>query len=173
MLENLKREAPEQLVQAANTVALEAARWAQQAIIRDKKIYAEVQALKNILVQFTKMSPGAAVDTAEVAEAPAASANGTNGTHAHAGVDPSTLKGEDLERYMDAVLANEPPNPNAPAPPKPFGATAQSAETAPASEVVGEDAAVARPEGVVVVPAAAAKAKARAAQVNGPAAPKA
>ena len=43
LLENLKREAPDKLVAASNTIALEAARWAQQAIVRDRKIYAEVQ----------------------------------------------------------------------------------------------------------------------------------
>lgn len=159
LLENLKREAPEKLVAASNTIALEAARWAQEAIVRDRKIYAEVKEIKRILM-------AAAPEAEAPAEAPAAAAPAatTNGFHA---VDPDTLKGEDLERYMDTMLANEPPNANAPAPRKPFGG--QAAETpsndeplVAAEEVPAEPAS--KPEGVVVVPAAAAKAKVRAQQ---------
>jgi predicted component of type VI protein secretion system len=176
LLENLKREAPEKLVAAGNTFALEAARWAQQAIIRDRKIYAEVQEIKKILMALAKMTPDTAAEAPEAVEAeePAVAAH-TNGAHtngAHAGVDPETLKGEELEAYMDAVLKNEPPNASAPSAPKPFGAPAATPENNEPL-VAAEEAPVARPEGVVVVPAAAAKAKARAAQAPGNAAPKA
>jgi len=176
LLENLKREAPDKLVAASNTIALEAARWAQQAIVRDRKIYAEVQEIKKILLALAKMgAPGAAVETAETEAAEETVAAHTNGAHtngAHAGVDPETLKGEELEAYMDAVLKNEPPNASAPSAPKPFGAPAATPENNEPL-VASEETAVQRPEGVVVVPAAAAKAKARAAQAPGNAAPKA
>jgi len=176
LLENLKREAPEKLVAAGNTIALEAARWAQQAIVRDKKIYAEVQEIKKILMALAKMGqPGAAPvaeaaePEAEVAVAPAAPS--TNGAHVN-GVDPHTLKGDELEAYMDAVLNGEPPNASAPSAPKPFGVpTATSENSEPL--VAAEEAPAQKAEGVVVVPAAAAKAKARAAQAPGNAAPKA
>jgi len=164
LIENLKREAPEKLIAAGNTIALHAARWAQQAIIRDRKIYAEVQAIKSLLLQAAGVAGGEPSETADAAAAPAA-----NGVHMN-GADPSTLKGAELEAYMDAMLKNEAPNPNAPGPVESFGAAA-SAEPA-SSEVVGEEPA-ARPEGVVVVPAAAAKAKTRAAQASGNVAPKA
>jgi len=151
LIENLKREAPEKLVAASNTIALEAARWAAQAIVRDKKIYAEVQEIKKLLMQLGGVTPA---DVPVEQAAPS-----MNGAHAAVpDVDPSTLKGEELEAYMDAILKGTPPNPNAPTP----QATAST-----------EDAPVERPEGVVVVPAAAAKAKARAAQANNTAAPKA
>jgi len=173
LLENLKREAPDKLVAASNTIALEAARWAQQAIVRDRKIYAEVQEIKKILLALAKMGqPGAApAEAPEAEEIVAVSTNGAHTNGAHAGVDPNSLKGEELEAYMDAVLKNEPPNASAPSAPKPFGAPSQTEENN--EPLVASEEAPARPEGVVVVPAAAAKAKARAAQAPGNAAPKA
>ncbi|MCX6376900.1 MAG: hypothetical protein NTU88_12865, partial [Armatimonadetes bacterium] len=123
LIENLTREAPDKLVQASNTLALEAARWAQQAIVRDRKIYAEVQEIKKILMALAKMTPGTApAETPEAEETVAASTNGAHTNGAHVGVDPETLKGEALEAYMDAVLKNEPPNASAPSAPKPFPA---------------------------------------------------
>jgi hypothetical protein len=138
LIENLKREAPEKLVQAGNTIALHAAYWAQQALQWDKKIYAEVQELKALLAKAAGIASAAPAE----AEAPA-----VNGVPA---VDPTTLKGEALERYMDAVTAGMPENQNAPAP-TPIPTAEAEVEAAPE-----------KPPGVVVVPAAAAKAKAKA-----------
>jgi len=171
LIENLKREAPDKLVQASNTLALEAARWAQQAIVRDRKIYAEVQKINKILMVLAKMGQPDAAPAAEAAEPEAEEAVAVHTNGVHAGVDPETLKGEELERYMDAVLANEPPNASAPSAPRPFGAPAQT-ESNDEPLVAAEEAPAPKSEGVVVVPAAAAKAKARV-QANNTAAPKA
>jgi len=170
MIETFMRESPERLVQTSNTLALEAARWAQQAIVRDRKIYAEVQ---KILIRLAKMEqPGAAAEAPEAEEAVVAAPAATNGTNGFHAVDPSTLKGDELEAYMDAMLKNEPANASAPSAPRPFGAPAATPENNEPL-VAAEEAPVSKPEGVVVVPAAAAKAKARAAQAPGNAAPKA
>lgn len=103
LIENIKANAPDKLVQAANTVALEAARWAQQALNRDRQLLLRIKRIEEALHIEEPAQPAQAEATA-TAETPTE----------FDGVDPSALKGKDLERYMDAMTSGLPGNPNAP-----------------------------------------------------------
>lgn len=152
LIENVKREAPDQLVATCNTVALEAARWAYQAVARDQKLYAEIKALKAMFAEALK---ALGIENADAVTEPAAAAEAAEANGAEA-VDTDNLKGDDLEKFMDQATNGMSAHPSAPGP-------------APVNPFAPTQAAESEQEPLVVVPAAAAKAKARAAQTNGPA----
>ena len=51
LLENIKKDAPEKLVAACNTIAMEAPVWADQSLQRDKKLWDEMGKRNQVLLE--------------------------------------------------------------------------------------------------------------------------
>lgn len=132
MLENVKRSAPDRLVAACNTVALETPEWARQALSRDKKLMSVIRDLNNRfekLVQVVAVASGltqpkngvetkappaqgkTAPPVPEAAPAPAPQ-NGNGGAPSRRmNMDGSEMSSQDaaLEDMMDAASEGMPP----------------------------------------------------------------
>lgn len=111
-------KAPEsKLVAACNTIALEAPKWAQQSLSRDKKLFEAIQALdKKLKVALNPLDPTLAPeDQAPRHDAPEPTEAAPVDTGPRVGMDGKPMTPEEAAREaaMDAAIAASGPDDNA------------------------------------------------------------
>ena len=116
LLANIKKEAPDKLVAACNSIAMDAALWAQQALARDNKLRAMIEKVDGDLKKLVKAIAIINGVGAPVVEAAAAASDTDGGQRMNTDGTPMSAEDAAREDLMDAATSGMPPNPDAPIP---------------------------------------------------------